>query len=58
VGVKQDITQSVSSGQHLWLGNHYERFYSFVFDELRIYNCVLSEDEIEALYYAGQAGKK
>jgi len=48
VGEKDDETENINSGQSIWIGDHLNRYYDGLMDDVRIYNHVLGESEILA----------
>lgn len=43
-----DETEDINSGQSIWVGEHLERFYKGLIDEVKVWNRPLTVDEIES----------
>ena len=46
---REDTSASVDSGQSIWVGNHLYRGFEGCIDDLRLYQNVLTDDEIKSL---------
>ncbi|MBL7186250.1 MAG: LamG domain-containing protein [Phycisphaerae bacterium] len=44
-----DETENINSGQSIWIGDHLNRYYDGLIDDLRIYNKALTVEDIQQL---------
>ena len=47
VGEADDNTKDVNSGQSVWIGEHLNRFYKGLIDEVKVWNRPLTAEELK-----------
>ncbi len=47
VGETDDVTDDINSGQSIWIGEHRDRFYKGLIDEVKIWSRPLTPEELE-----------
>jgi hypothetical protein len=53
-----DETENINSGQSIWIGDHLNRFYDGLMDDVRLYNYALGKSEILAAMEGGEGYPK
>jgi hypothetical protein len=47
IGEVDDTTEDINSRQSIWIGEHRDRFYKGLIDEVKIWNRPLTAEELE-----------
>ena len=47
IGEQTDNTQDINSGQSIWIGEHLNRYYKGLIDDVKVWNRPLSADELD-----------
>lgn len=47
IGEQADKTQDINSGQSIWIGEHLNRYYKGLIDDVKVWNRPLSADELD-----------